>query len=119
MELTIALAVVVPLVLATGMAWIASRRKSLYWSDGLLVVGAPLLVFFSGTLLNARHPDVVSLTLAWWLLWAFAVVVLTVRVLLLDRFIRQSRATSIVLMSCMALGALIQGASTEPLTFGF
>lgn len=96
MESTIALAVVVP-----------------------LVVGAPFLVFLSGTLLNERHPDVVALALAWWLLWVFAVFVLTLRVLLLDRFIRQSRATSIVLMSGVMLYALINGMLLPPLTFSF
>lgn len=119
MELTIALAVVVPLVLAAGMAWIASRRKTLYWSDGVLVVGTPFLVFLSGTLVNDQHPDIVSMTLAWWTLWAIAVLVLSLRVLLVDRFIRQSRVTSIVLMSGMTLYALISGALIAPLTFRF
>lgn len=118
-EMTVGLAVLMPLSLAAGMAWLAARRQALYWSDGVLVVGAPVFVCLAGRLVNDHHPDWLALTLDAWGMLVIAVLAFAVRVLLLDRFLKHARATSIVLMSGMALWALINGATTRPMTFGF
>ena len=118
-EMTVDLAVLLPWSLAAGMAWLAARRQTLYWSDGVLVVGAPVFVCLAGRLVNDHHPDWLALTLVAWAMLVVAVLVFAVRVLLLDRFLKHARATSIVLMSGTALFALIQGASVKPINFGF
>ncbi len=118
-ELTVALALLIPLGLSAGMAVIAARRKTLYWFDALLIFVAPLLVFFSGSFINPRSPDALAMTLQWWLTLDLAALALTLRVLLLDHFIRRPRATSIVLLIVVAFMALVSGAVIEPFSLHF